>query len=72
MSIDLKKYYCINGCFLSFLLIFIGGILKQEKLLTVLSYATLALVLGFLSTFIVLSKNASPANSLLKSHKKKG
>jgi hypothetical protein len=72
MSIDLKKYYLVNGCFLSFLLVFTIGVLKQQKLLMTLSYATVALVLGFLLTFIVLNKSNSHAEVLVKPGKKKG
>ena len=72
MSIDLKKYYCINGCFLSFLLLFITGVLKQQKLLMTLTYATLALFLGFLLTFIALSRSNSREEVFIKSRKKKG
>ena len=72
MSIDLKKYYWINGCFLSFLLVFTIGVLKQQKLLTTLSYATLALFLGFLLSFIVLNKGIFNTEILSKFGKKKG
>ena len=72
MSIDLKKYYLINGCFLSFLLVFTAGVLKQQKLLMTLSVATLTLVLGFLLSFLILNKNISHAEDLLRSGKKKG
>ena len=72
MSIDLKKYYWVNGCFLSFLLVFTTGVLKQQKLLMTLSYATLTLFLDFLLTFIALSRSNSHGEVFLKSRKKKG
>ncbi len=72
MSIDLKKYYWVNGCFLSFLLVLTTGVLKQQKLLMTLGYATLTLFLGFLLTFIVLNRSVSHAEICLKSGKKKG
>ena len=72
MSIDLKKYYLVNGCFLSFLLVFTIGVLEQKKLLITLSYASLALFLGFLLTFIIVNRSVSHAEILVKSGKKKG
>lgn len=72
MSIDLKKYYWVNGCFLSFLLVFTAGVLKQQKLLITLEYATLTLFLGFLLTFIALNRSIFCPKTYLKSGKKKG
>lgn len=72
MSINLKKYYLIHCCFLSFLLVFTTGILKQQKLLTTLSYATLTLSLSFLITFTILRKSNSQTTDLLKSDKNEG
>ena len=72
MSIDLKKYYLVNGCFLSFLLVITIWVLKQQKLLIALSYASLALFLGFLLTFIIVNRSVSHAEILVKSGKKKG